>query len=174
MGRGDMNFRDLERSEATGNALLMQDSSRRGVKFTALTLMLVVGVLLLGAIAAWAKDHQPTTRTISGTVYDQSENSISGASVELTDVQTGKVLDIYSNEAGQYQYTDLRFDHDYTVKGMYKGLSSEMRHISILETRWTLVLNLTIPIPKSELGCQGLRSRTGTKSRATRFTEAGT
>ena len=81
-------------------------------------------------------------------MYDQAENSIPGATVELKDLQTGKVLDIYSQEDGQYLYTDMRFDHDYTVQAMFKGVSSEVRHISILETRWTLVLNLTVPLPK--------------------------
>ena len=109
--------------------------------------MLAGGVLLLGAVTGWAKDRQPTTRTISGTVYDQAQNTIEGATIELKDVQTGKVLDIYSQEDGQYQYTGLRFDHDYTIKAMYKGAYSETRKISMLETRWTLTLNLTITKP---------------------------
>jgi hypothetical protein len=147
MGHGDMNFRDLKRSAAPGNAPAKRGSRRRGLKQTALTLMLAGGVLLLGAVTGWAKDRQPTTRTISGTVYDQAQNTIEGATIELKDVQTGKVLDIYSQEDGQYQYTGLRFDHDYTIKAMYKGAYSETRKISMLETRWTLTLNLTITKP---------------------------
>ena len=64
-------------------------------------------------------------------MFDEAENTIQGATIELTDIQTGKVLDIYSQEGGQYQLSDLRFDHDYTVKATYKGLSSEVRRISI-------------------------------------------
>ena len=75
---------------------------------------------------------------------DEAENPIQGATVELTDLQTGKVLDIYSQEGGQYQFTDLRFDHDYTVKATYKGSSSEVRQVSSFDTRSRLVLNLTI------------------------------
>lgn len=112
------------------------------------TFMLLAGVLLVGGVSGSAKDRRPTTRTISGTVYDDAQNTIPGASIELTDTQTGKVLDIYSQEAGEYQFTGLRFDHDYTVRAEYKGVSSETRKISILETRWTLVLNLTIERPK--------------------------
>ena len=102
----------------------------------------------MGVVSGSAKDRRPTTRTISGTVYDDAQNTIPGASIELTDTQTGKVLDIYSQEAGEYQFTGLRFDHDYTVRAEYNGVSSETRKISILETRWTLVLNLTIERPK--------------------------
>jgi ABC-type transporter Mla subunit MlaD len=107
--------------------------------------MLLGGVLLWGAVTGLAKDRQPTTRTITGTVFDDAGNTLQGAAIELTDVQTGKVLDIYSQEAGQYRMSDLRFDHDYTIKATYEGSSSEVRRISILETRWTLVLNLTVP-----------------------------
>jgi hypothetical protein len=80
-------------------------------------------------------------------VIDDAENAIQGASVELTDRQTGKVLEIYSQDGGHYQYADLRFDHDYTVKATYQGLSSEVRQASSLDTRTPLVLNLTIPKP---------------------------
>jgi hypothetical protein len=148
MGPGDMDFRDLKRSAAPLNTPAKQASGRRGLKLYALTLILAAGVLHLGAVNGQAKDRQPTSRTISGTVYDQANNIIAGATVELKDVQTGKVLDIYSQEDGQYQYAGLRFDHDYTVQAQYKGSTSDMRHISILETRWTLVLNLTVPRPK--------------------------
>ena len=148
MGRGDMRFGNL-RSCASSDSRPARRRSHQGErKLAAFALMLLGGVLLWGAVTGLAKDRQPTTRTISGTVYDQAENIIPGATVELKDLQTGKVLDIYSQEDGQYLYTDLRFDHDYTVQAMFKGLASEVRHISILETRWTLVLNLTVPLPK--------------------------
>lgn len=75
---------------------------------------------------------------------DESENAIKGATVELTDLQTKKVLDIYSQEGGEYQYSDLRFDHDYTVQATFNGLSSEVRQVSSIDTRWHMVLNLTL------------------------------
>lgn len=107
--------------------------------------MLMGGVLFLGVVSGLAKDKTPTTRIVSGVVLDDAENTIKGATVELTDTQTGKVLDMYSQEGGQYQYTGLRFDHDYTIKATFKNSSSEVRRISMFETRWHLVLNLTIP-----------------------------
>ena len=91
-----------------------------------------------------AKDKTPQTRVVSGQVMDGADNGIVGASVELKDLQTGKVLDIYSQDGGRYQFAGLRFDHDYTVQANYKGLYSESRQVSSLETRTPLVLNLTI------------------------------
>ena len=103
--------------------------------------------MLLGAVGRTGEGQEPTSRTVSGVVIDEAENPIQGAMIELTDLQTKKVLDIYSQEGGQYQFTDLRFDHDYTVKATYKGSSSEVRQVSSIDTRWHLVLNLTIPKP---------------------------
>ena len=145
MGHGDLDCGNLKDRASCDGRLARQVSLLRKRKLTAIALMFLGGVFLSGTVTGLAKDKQPTTRTITGTVSDDAGNTIQGAAIELTDVQTGKVLDIYSQEAGQYRMTDLRFDHDYTVKATYEGSSSEERRISILETRWTLVLNLTIP-----------------------------
>ena len=143
-----MSFRNLTDIAPPDGNPVRRESHRRAPSMAALTLMLLGGLLLLGAATVMAKEKKPQTRTVSGVVSDEAENFIQGAMVELKDLQTGKVLDIYSQEGGQYQFADLRFDHDYTVKAMYKGAASEVRKISMFETRWTLVLNLTIPPPK--------------------------
>jgi hypothetical protein len=146
MEHGDMKFGNLKSSASSDSRLVRRVSHQGEGKLAAFALMLLGGVLLWGGAATGlAKDKQPTTRTITGTVFDDAGNTIQGAAIEVTDIQTGKVLDIYSQESGQYRMADLRFDHDYTVKATYEGASSEVRRISILETRWTLVLNLTIP-----------------------------
>ena len=78
---------------------------------------------------------------------DEAGNLIQGAAIELNDLQTKQVLDIYSQEDGRYQFTDLRFDHDYTVQATYKGATSEMRQVSSLDTRTHPVLNLALNKP---------------------------
>ena len=142
-----MSWRHLMSNAMPEGDLRRKASHRVAPKLTALTLILLGGVWLLGASAGLAKDKVPTTRIVSGMVMDAAENPIQGAIIELTDLQTKKVLDIYSQGGGQYQFTDLRFDHDYTVKATYKGESSEARQVSSIDTRWHLVLNLTIPNP---------------------------
>jgi hypothetical protein len=145
MEHGDSRFGNLKSSASSDSRMARRLPLPGKRKLAAFTLMLLGGVLLWGAATGLAKDRQPTTRTITGTVFDDAGNTIQGAAIEVTDIQTGKVLDIYSQESGQYRMGDLRFDHDYTVKATFAGSSSELRRISILETRWTLVLNLTIP-----------------------------
>ncbi len=147
MGLGDMSFCKMKGDTSPNGNAVKRESPRRAPELTALTLMLLGGVLLLGAGTGLAKDKTPTTRTVSGVVMDEAENFIQGAMIELTDLQTKKVLDIYSQEGGRYLFTDLRFDHDYTVQATYKGLSSEVRQVSSIDTRWHMVLNLTLLKP---------------------------
>lgn len=143
-----MSFRRRSRGALPGDNPVRLEAYPRARRLAAVTLMLLGGVLLLGAVTALAKEKKPQTRTVTGVVADEEDNFIQGAAVELTDLQTGKVLDIYSQDGGQYQFADLRFDHDYTVKATYKGSSSDVRQVSSLETRTPLVLNLTIPKSK--------------------------
>jgi hypothetical protein len=117
-------------------------------KAAAITALLVLTAVAWCASAGLAKEKKLQTKTVSGVVLNESENGIEGAMVELADAQTGKVIDIYSQEGGAYQFTDLSFDHDYTVKATFKGVSSEVRHVSSVDLRARLVLNLTIPEPK--------------------------
>jgi hypothetical protein len=147
MGPGDRRFRNLTGSLCFGGHPRGWKSLRRAKKLAALTLAFAGGILLLGVAATWAKDQRPTSRTVTGVVMDDGETFIQGAMVELKDLQTKKVLDIYSQKDGKYQFTDLRFDHDYTIQASYNGLSSELRQVSSIDTRWTLVLNLTLLKP---------------------------
>ena len=117
-------------------------------KTGALTMLVLAAALALGGPAALAKQKKPYTKTVSGVVMDEADNGITGAMIELADAQSGKVLDIYSQRGGAYQFTDLSFDHDYTLQATFKGSSSELRHVSSIDLRSRLVLNLTIPGPK--------------------------
>jgi hypothetical protein len=110
--------------------------------------MLLVGVLVLCA-PGLAREKKPVTKTVSGVVLDEAENGIEGATIELTDLQTGKLVAIYSQEKGQYSLSGLLPSHDYKIEASFKGSSSEVRQISSFDTRMRLVINLTIPRPKS-------------------------
>lgn len=116
---------------------------RPGPKVVAVTALLLAGALVFGFATGLAKDKKPTSRTVSGLVLDETENGIEGAAIELTDVQTGKVQAIYSQEGGQYRFSDLLFSHDYRIKATFKGTSSETRQVSSMDTRPQLVINFT-------------------------------
>jgi len=83
-----------------------------------------------------------------GTILDEANNGIAGATLSLTDLQTGKKLATYSKEDGQYQYSDLIPNHDYELQASYKGVLSEVRKVSSVDTRNRIVINFTFPPPK--------------------------
>jgi hypothetical protein len=139
-----MSFRSLTSSASPDGKPARRESRPPAPGLTALILLLLGGILLLGAVTGLAKEKKPPSKTVSGVVMDEADNFIQGATVELTDLQTKKVLDIYSQEGGQYQFTDLRLDHDYTVQAMYKNSNSKVRQVSSFDTRTRPVLNLTL------------------------------
>jgi hypothetical protein len=131
------------------DSLLRVRSADSKSRVAALLMLVLGGSILCGASAALAKEKKPQTRTVRGVTTDEADHLISGAVIELTDLQTKNALDVYSDSGGQYQFTDLRFDHDYTVKATYKNLSSETRQISSLDTRTPLEMNLILRKPGS-------------------------
>ena len=52
-----------------------------------------------------AAKKKEVVRTVSGMVLDQEENPIAGAVVEMTDLQNGKKLAIYTSDDGHYLFS---------------------------------------------------------------------
>ncbi len=121
------------------------DPKSAGPRYSLLATLLVIAIWGLGASVSLAKKKEPQSKTVSGVVMDESDNPIEGAAIELTDAQSGKVIEIYSQEDGSYHFEGLSFSHDYKIKATFKGSSSEVRQISSIDMRPRLVLNLTIP-----------------------------
>src|ERR1035438_10017342 len=114
MGLGDMSFHNLKSSTMLESNRERRESNMRTTRRVALVFLLLGGALLLGSATGLAKDKTPKTRTVTGVVFDDAGNTIDGATVELIDLQTNQVVDISSQEQGDYKFTDIRFDHDYT------------------------------------------------------------
>jgi hypothetical protein len=108
---------------------------------------------LLGAVPyglqAKEKSEEPT-RTLTGVVVDEALNPIPGATVMLKDLSTGKANAAYTREDGRYQFTDLKLTRDYEVQATYKGVSSRLRRVSVVDPRKRIVFDLQIPPPKEE------------------------
>ena len=115
----------------------------------ALCCVFAIAWLLHASGLAAKKQKGPTTKTVSGLVMDKAEKGISGAAVTLKDLQTGKTLAIYTGADGQYEFSDLDPHHDYEIQANFRGVASETRQVSSFDTRWKLVVNLTIPPPGS-------------------------
>jgi len=111
--------------------------------------VLAVAWLLHASGLAAKKQKAPTTKTVSGQVTDKAENGISGADVTLKNLQTGKTVAIYADADGNYSFSDLDPHCDYEIQASFKGVSSETKQVSSFDTRWKVVINLTIPPPDS-------------------------
>jgi len=133
---------------AVAAACRVPTSSGRGVR--RVCGLVVVAALLLPALAApylMAKEKKPS-RVVTGIVSDEADNPIVGAAVALTDLSTGKKSATFTQEGGTYQFTGLQPTRDYEVQASYKGLTSEVRRVTIIDPRNRIVLNLRIPPPK--------------------------
>lgn len=120
--------------------------TERASSYVALCVSL--GVLALAPSALMAGKKKVIIRVVTGEVLDASQNPIVGATVQLTDVQTGKKSEIYSDSTGHYEFSGIKQDRDYKVQATFKGVVSEIREASSFDTRDTIVLNLQIPPPK--------------------------
>ncbi len=106
---------------------------------------LLAATLALGLFSPLLEaKEKKISRTVTGQVLDADENGIAGAKVELTDVQTGKKLAMFSEENGRYKFSDLESNHDYTIQATHQGLSSEVRKISSFDNRNNFVIYLKI------------------------------
>jgi len=113
---------------------------------------LIAAAVLLCAFSSpglLAKEKKPS-RVVTGVVSDEAENPIVGATVVLTDLQTGKKHAIYTGEGGAYQFSDLQTTRDYEVQATHQGLASRVRKVSQFDPRNRIVLDLRVPPPKEE------------------------
>jgi len=111
--------------------------------------LLVFGALVFGTPFLIAKQKKVTSKTVTGQVLDPNDNGLDGAGITLKDLQTGKAIAVFTENGGHYQFTDLRFDHDYELQAAYKGAKSETRQVSSFDTRAKVVINFTFPPPSS-------------------------
>ncbi|HZT68570.1 MAG TPA: carboxypeptidase-like regulatory domain-containing protein [Terriglobia bacterium] len=123
--------------------------SAASMKACALMLAFAALWTALDSVPLMAKrEKPPTSKTVVGQVFDQSDNGIPGAAVEMTNLATGKKTAIYTGPDGRFTFTDLKLNEDYEFQAHYKGQSSDIRKVSSWDTRTNLVLNLHIPPPK--------------------------
>lgn len=125
------------------------DSHPRGRAFGAgaprALLALAAMLITVGpAFASPAKKKKPVPKLVQGLVLDAADNPVSGAAVVLKDVETGKTIAIYSDNGGNFEFTDLDRDHDYEIKASFKESASEVRKVSSFDNRNTIPMNLKL------------------------------
>ena len=76
------------------------------------------------------KEKNPTTRTVTGQVTDETGQPLEVALVTLTDAKTKEKTTFFTKKDGRYHFEDLSFTIDYDVLARYKDKSSELRKLS--------------------------------------------
>src|ERR1700674_2739905 len=94
----------------------------------ALLLAATIGMLLL----SFPLFPQTSTGRIQGVITDQTGGSIAGATVAVTNVQTGVVRNLTTDQAGEYVAPNLR-PGTYVVRVAAKGFKTIERQNIVLE-----------------------------------------
>jgi hypothetical protein len=116
-----------------------QPRTRRRTKTSALILGLFASLTLTKQVHA-----QVDQGSISGTVTDASGAIIPGATVTVTDVNTGLVFSRTTNGSGQYTFSPIKVG-DYTVKATATGFATIETTVGYQSVCTRTVLRPTYP-----------------------------
>src|ERR1700738_359140 len=85
-----------------------------------------IALVLVCSLLCQRTEAQVNAAKLSGTVADSSGASITGAKIEITNVQTGIVRTVITNSSGFYSAPSLP-PGSYTVSVAQEGFSTEVR-----------------------------------------------
>ena len=94
------------------------------------------------------KEKNPTTRTVTGQVVDDSGQPLEGALVTLLDDKTKERHEYFTKKDGRYKFEDLRFSVDYQLKAKWKNLVSDERKLSQYDHTARIVRLLEVTTPE--------------------------
>ena len=76
------------------------------------------------------KEKKATSRTLRGTVTDDSGKPLEGALVTLRDTKSNDQTTFITKKDGRYNFAQLSFTNDYEVEARFKTKQSEPRKLS--------------------------------------------
>jgi hypothetical protein len=85
-------------------------------------------------------------RPLSGMVTDKRGNTLPGAAVQLENTNNLVVVSYIVGKDGHYQFNQLHYDVDYTVKAKYRNYWSAQKTLSKFDASKHPVIDLVIPI----------------------------
>jgi hypothetical protein len=90
------------------------------------------------------KQAEATVRSVEGTVSDASGAPVTGAVVHLKNTKTLQIRSFISKEDGSYAFHGLSTNVDYEVKAEHQGASSDVKTLSVFDSRTKAVINLKL------------------------------
>jgi len=94
------------------------------------------------------KRTRPTSKMLTGTVTDKSDQPIAGAVVYLKNAKTLVVKSFFTQENGSYRFPQLALNTDYEVWAEKDGKKSATKGVSQFDDRFTPTINLRINLEK--------------------------
>jgi hypothetical protein len=94
------------------------------------------------------KEKNPTTRTVTGQVVDDSGQPLEGALVTLVDDKTKERHEYFTKKDGRYKFEELSFSIDYQLQAKWKNLVSDERKLSQYDHTARIVRMLEVTTPE--------------------------
>jgi hypothetical protein len=94
------------------------------------------------------KEKNPTTRTVTGQVVDDSGQPLEGALVTLIDNKSKERHEYFTKKDGRYRFEDLSFSVDYQLQAKWKNLVSDERKLSQYDHTARIVRLLEVTTPE--------------------------
>ena len=96
------------------------------------------------------KGKDPTSRTVTGHVVDDSGTPLENALVTLTDAKTSEKRTFFTKKDGRYSFEDLSFSTDYKLQARWKALISDSRNLSQYDHTAKIVRILQVATPEGK------------------------
>jgi hypothetical protein len=112
--------------------------------------LVCLALLVLGGLAqAQDSKKEAQLRTVKGVVIDKSENPIPGSVVFLRNMRTNAVTSRFADSDGNYRFSGLDPNAEYTVYAEFEGAKSPSKTVSSLDSRKEMIINLKVDRKKS-------------------------
>jgi hypothetical protein len=90
------------------------------------------------------KDKDDGTRYVSGVVRDPQQELVEGAVVQIKDTKTLRIRSFLTKADGRYTFHGLSSEVDYEIKAQHKGRASDVRTLSVYDSRKEPIINLQL------------------------------
>ena len=101
-----------------------------------------------GGLEPAPKRTRPTSKTVTGSVTDKSDQPIVGAVVYLKNSKTLVVKSFFTQEKGTYRFPQVALNTDYEIWAEKDGKKSDTKTVSQFDDRYNPTINLRINLEK--------------------------
>jgi len=118
------------------------------MKSRAMSLWLAALLGLAGTLGVLGQNPNPkeenSTRSVQGSVVDNSKQPVSGAVVQIKDTKTLQIRSFITDAQGKYHFTGLSPNVDYELRAEHDGKSTGVKRLDIFNTRHVATIDLQL------------------------------